>query len=234
MTGKAWRRDRGDRPCTRCGGENQAPAPDGPEIRLAGRRGRWSGRPRAAVARARRGPSLASPPRLKVTPSAASRCGKGSVLCGIAMAPTKWAWKEGSIAVSTFSMRRTTPSISLRAEALRSAMRAPVPAALPAEPTLSSAQSGTRPRIIACLTSIWLPKAPASVMRSTVADAVAVHQEAHAGIERRLGELDGAHIVLRDRDARLALADEVAEGAPVALDARACGPRARRRRRRRA
>ena len=41
--------------------------------------------------------------------------------------------EAGSSAVSIFSIRRTTLSISVRAAALRSAMRAPVPAALPAE-----------------------------------------------------------------------------------------------------
>ncbi len=33
--------------------------------------------------------------------------------------------------------------------------------------TLARSQSGISPRIIAYLTSMWLPKAPASVMRST-------------------------------------------------------------------
>ena len=46
-------------------------------------------------------------------------------------------------------------------------MRAPVPAALPAEATLARSQSGISPSTMAYLTSIWLPKAPASVIRST-------------------------------------------------------------------
>ena len=40
-------------------------------------------------------------------------------------------------------------------------MSAPVPAALPAERTWARSQSGTRPRTIAWIGSIWLPKAPA-------------------------------------------------------------------------
>ncbi len=47
-------------------------------------------------------------------------------------------------------------------------MRAPVPAALPAEVTRARSQSGIMPRIIACLGEICAPKAPASTMRSTV------------------------------------------------------------------
>jgi hypothetical protein len=78
-------------------------------------------------------------------------------------------------------------------------MRAPVPAALPAEVTLARSQSGIMPSTIAYLTSMWLPKAPASVMRSHRLDAHAVHQQPCAGIERGLGELDGADVVLGDR-----------------------------------
>ena len=93
--------------------------------------------------------------------------GYAAVLWGIAIASTKCAWKRGSTAVSTFSIRRTTRSISGRAPRSSSAIRAPVPAAFPAEVTCSRAQSGTRPSTIAYFTSIWLPNAPASRMRST-------------------------------------------------------------------
>ena len=47
-------------------------------------------------------------------------------------------------------------------------MRAPVPAALPAEPTLARSQSGIMPSTIAFFTSMWLPKAPARTMRCTL------------------------------------------------------------------
>jgi hypothetical protein len=55
----------------------------------------------------------------------------------------------------------------LRESLSRSAIRAPVPAALPAEDTVKRSQSGIMPRTIAYLTSMWLPKAPARRMRST-------------------------------------------------------------------
>ena len=65
------------------------------------------------------------------------------------MASTKWRWKAGSTAVSTFSMPRTTVSISSRAAQSSSAISAPVPAALPAALTLPSGQSGIMPRTMA-------------------------------------------------------------------------------------
>ena len=80
---------------------------------------------------------------------------------------TKCSWKRGSTAVSIFSTRRTTSSISARAVRSSSAMRAPVPAALPAEVTRSGSQSGTSPSTSACTGSMWAPKAPARRIRST-------------------------------------------------------------------
>ena len=47
-------------------------------------------------------------------------------------------------------------------------------------------------------------------------DAELVHQQPRAGIERRLGQLDGAHVILGDRDQRLAVAHHIGEGAAVA------------------
>ena len=72
------------------------------------------------------------------------------------------------MAVSTLTMRVASDSISRRAAAFSSAMRAPVPAALPAEVTLSSGQSGIIPRTIACSGEICAPNAPASTTRSTL------------------------------------------------------------------
>src|SRR5262249_51247332 len=76
---------------------------------------------RPAVASLRAGSSTGSPRR-----------GNGSAACGIPIAPTKCSWTRGSVAVSILSTRRTTASISVRASRLRSAIRAPVPAAFPA------------------------------------------------------------------------------------------------------
>ena len=42
-----------------------------------------------------------------------------------------------------------------------------------------------------------------------------VHQQAHARIERGLGQLNGAHVILRDRDQRLAIAHHIGEGAAM-------------------
>ena len=78
------------------------------------------------------------------------------------------------------------------------------------------------------------PKAPAKRIVSTWLDALLFHQQLDAGIERGLGELDGAHVVLGHGDARLAFAfaQQIGEGAAVLDDARRCAPPARRRRRR--
>ena len=126
---------------------------------------------------------------------------KARVLCGMAIASTKCAWKRGSSAVSIFSTRRTIASMVARERASSSAIRAPVPAALPAEATCESSQSGIMPSTIAYLTSMWLPNAPASRIRSTLLDAQALHQQPDARIQRGLRQLDGAHVVLRDRRA---------------------------------
>ena len=79
-------------------------------------------------------------------------------------------------------------------------MRAPVPAALPAEVTRARSQSGIMPRIMAWRGEMWAPKAPASTMRWTVSVLELVHEQAGAGVEGGLGELDGAHVALGDED----------------------------------
>ena len=127
----------------------------------------------AAAVRRRRRSARASPPRSAVTGRAGrvttrSRLGLAAVRCGIAIASTKCSWKRGSTAVSIFSTRRTTASISRRAAPDSRAISAPVPAALPAALTRDRSQSGTRPRTIAWSGSIWLPNAPASRTSSTV------------------------------------------------------------------
>src|ERR1700687_321130 len=83
-----------------------------------------------------------------------ARFGKGSTALGRFIAATKYSWNFGAIAVSTFSTRRITVSISVRAARLRSAILAPVPAALPTERTLAKSQSGIMPRVIAYFTSM--------------------------------------------------------------------------------
>src|SRR5581483_6620987 len=117
--------------------------------------------PRArSLLRPSRPPPTPAPARLGNGTTAASRS-NGSVACGMPIASMKCSWNRGSTAVSTFSTRRTTSSISARAARFSSAILAPVPAALPAALTRSRSQSGTRPSTIACIGSMWLPNAPA-------------------------------------------------------------------------
>ena len=144
----------------------------------------------------------------------------GSVVCGMPIAPTKCSWNRGSIAVSIFSTRRTTSSISARAARFNSAMRAPVPAALPADVTCSGSQSGTSPRTSAWTGSMCAPNAPARRMRSTVSMPEVVHQQPAPGVERGLRQLDLAHVVLRDDQSRLAVVQHVGERAAVGHDPR--------------
>ena len=128
----------------------------------------------------------------------AARCGKAAVLCGKAIASTKCSWKRGSTAVSIFSTRRTTPSISVRAAPDSSAMSAPVPAALPADRTWARSQSGIEPedhRVDRVDLAAERAGQPDLVDR---VDAELVHQQPDAGVERGLGELDGADVVLGD------------------------------------
>ena len=61
---------------------------------------------------------------------------------------------------------------------------------------------GTRPSTIACFTSMWLPKAPGEPDLVDRVHAVRVHQQPRAGVQRGLGELDRAHVVLGDDDLR--------------------------------
>ena len=81
------------------------------------------------------------------------------------------------------------------------------------------------PRTIAWNGSIWLPNAPASRTSSTRVDPGVVHQQPDAGVQRRLGELDRADVVLGDGDpepaAGRAVVDDVAERPAVGHDPRA-------------
>src|SRR5690606_3058193 len=95
------------------------------------------------------------------------RWGKSWKLWGKPMAATKCSWNRLSVAVSTFSTRAATASISRRAAPERRAMMAPLPAALPAADTLSRSQAGIRPMTMAYFGSMWLPKAPARRISST-------------------------------------------------------------------
>ena len=83
-------------------------------------------------------------------------------------------------------------------------MRAPVPAALPTPATLSSGQSGIRPDHHGVFRIDVGAEGAGELDAVDMLDAQLVHQQLRAGIERRLGELDGAHVGLQDADLRLA------------------------------
>ena len=65
--------------------------------------------------RRRRGPDAAA---RSGSATCSPRRGNGSVACGMPIAPTKCSWKRGSVAVSIFSTRRTTSSISVASGAV--------------------------------------------------------------------------------------------------------------------
>ncbi len=63
-------------------------------------------------------------------------------------------------------------------------------------------------------------------------DLELVHEQPDAGVQRGLGELDGAHVVLGDEDARAVvgrLVEDVAERPAVRRRRAACAPRSRHR-----
>ena len=84
-------------------------------------------------------------------------------------------------------------------------MRAPVPAALPAEATCDRSQSGIMPSTIAYFDVDVAAEGAGEADAVDMLDAQVIHQQPDACIERRLGELDGAHVVLRDLQRRRAL-----------------------------
>ena len=154
------------------------------------------------------------------------RRGYGSTSCGIAIAFTKCSWKRGSTAVSIFSTRRTSSSISVRAARFRSAIRAPVPAAFPAAVHLLRITIRHEPEDERVNRVDVVPNAPASGSVDGL-DAVTLHEQRAAGVERGLGELDLPDVVLRDHELGLAGPEHVRECPSVRHYAgRASGQRA--------
>ena len=119
------------------------------------------------------------------------------------IASTKCAWNFGSIAVSIFSTRRTSSSMVRREALSSSAMRAPVPAALPAEATCDRSQSGIMPSTMRVLDVDVAAERAGQADAIDVIGAQVLHQQLDAGVQGGLGELDGAHVVLRDLQRRL-------------------------------
>ena len=108
-------------------------------------------------------------------------------------------------------------------------MRAPVPAALPAERDVVERAVGDEAEDHRVFHVDVAAEGAGKDDALDLVDAVVVHEQLHAGIERRLGELDGADVGLGDHDARLALADDIGEGAAARFDPARSARRARRR-----
>ena len=79
-------------------------------------------------------------------------------------------------------------------------MRAPVPAALPADCTLVERAIGDEAEDHRIFDVDMAAEGAGEADAVDLVDAELVHQEPRAGIERGLGELDGAHVVLGDGD----------------------------------
>ena len=158
-----------------------------------------------------------------------ARRGYGSTSWGIAIALTKCSWKRGSTAVSIFSTLRTTSSISAR-EARFSKRDARARA--------GGVPGGRDPFGIAVGNETEDERVDGVDVGAERAgepdaidalDPVSLHQERAAGVQRGLGELDLADVVLRDDELRLAGPEDVGERAAVGDDPLRAVRRARRR-----
>ena len=99
-------------------------------------------------------------------------------------------------------------------------MRAPVPAALPAEVTLTGLAVGDHAEDEGVLRVDLAPERAREGDPVHRVDPHPVHEQAGPRVEGGLGELDLAHVVLGDRNPGLAGPDDVGEGAPGPHDAR--------------
>jgi hypothetical protein len=122
-------------------------------------------------------------------------------LCGKAIASTKCSWKRGSTAVSIFSTADDALDLA-RAAADSSAISAPVPAALPADLDVAEVAVGIEPEDHRVDRVDLAAEGAGQADLVDGVDLELVHQQPDAGVERGLGELDRADVVLGDRDAR--------------------------------
>ena len=109
------------------------------------------------------------------------------------------AWNRGSTAVSIFSTVRTTRSISRRASPESSAISAPVPAAFPAGADAVQGRVGDEPEHERVERVDLAPERAGELDPVDRLDPEVVHQESRSRVERGLGELDRADVVLGDR-----------------------------------
>ncbi len=125
-------------------------------------------------------------------------------------------------------MRLTTASISSRAALFSSAIRAPVPAALPATLHLRQITIRYQPQHHGVFhVDVGAKRARQSDFVD-VGDFQFIHQQLHARIKRGFGHLDGAHVILRDADQRFVglirrLTNDIVEGALPRFNAGADG-----------
>ena len=85
-------------------------------------------------------------------------------------------------------------------------MRAPVPAALPAEETSSKTQSGIKPKYHGMLHIDMAAKGTGQTDTFNLVRAYMIHQQFHPRIESGFGQLDLANIILCYQHLRLSVA----------------------------
>ena len=160
---------------------------------------------------ARAGPRARPPPvgagavaRAASRPS--TRWVDGAVRWGKAIASTKCSWNRGSTAVSIFSTRRTTPSISRRAaRAQQRDQRAGAGG-------VAGGRDAVQRRVRDQPEDHRVERVDLAAERAGEPDLVdrvdpgVVHQQPDAGVERGLGELDRPDVVLGDGDPEPAVA----------------------------
>ena len=177
--------------------------------------------------RRRRRPSDASATRRGGRVTVARSRAYGSVSCGIAIAPTKSSWKRGSTAVSIFSTRRTTSSISARARAVEQRDARAGAGGVAGRRDVGRVAVGHEAEHERVHRVDVVAERAGEPDPVDVVDPVALAEQHAARVERRLGELDLADVVLGDRQQRLAVGEDVGEGAAVGDDpGRACRERA--------
>ena len=115
------------------------------------------------------------------------------------MASTKCCWNIGSTAVSIFSIRRTTASISSRAFGVEQRDARAGAGGIAGRLHLLQRAIGDQAEDHRVLDVDMAAEGAGEPDAVDLLDAELVHQQARAGIERGLGQLDGAHVVLRDR-----------------------------------
>ena len=136
------------------------------------------------------------------------------------IAPTKCSWKRGSVAVSIFSTRRTTSSISVASGAVEQGdPRAGAGGVARARHLLGFAVGDEPEHHRVDRVDVRAERA-GQADPVDVVDPVVVHQQTAARVQRALGQLDLAHVVLREHEPGLGLVHDVRARAAVVDHAR--------------